>query len=126
MSGVRHLHNHCVNHRQIRSQGNAIVKEARILQPPIVSIDIFFVQRPTDPLRCSALELPFHIGGMDRLSGILHHSVADDLCFSGFVINLCIHNMGGKAHTCPFWRGLEVPHNRPPRCPHIRCDLGKG
>ena len=66
MARVRHLDDHRVDHRQVGGDRHAIVEEARILQPAVLVVDVFLVERPADALRGAALDLALDIARVDR------------------------------------------------------------
>ena len=96
MVRIGNLQNDRVDHRQVGTDRDAIIEIAGILQPPVLAIDIFLIERPADALCGTALILALDIGRMDRLAGILDHRIADDLGGAGFRIKLDIADMGGE------------------------------
>ena len=50
-----------VDERQVGADRNPVVQEPRVLQQPVVTVDVFLVQRPANALRGTTLELPFDI-----------------------------------------------------------------
>src|SRR4029434_3432862 len=66
---------------------------------PIIVEVILFIEGPADALDRTALDLAFHVTGMDRLPGILHGRVTQDGDFPGLRIHLHIDNMGGNRWT---------------------------
>jgi hypothetical protein len=58
MTGIRHLDHDRLDHRQVGCHRNPIVKEARIFHVPVRVVDVLLVERPADPLRHAALDLP--------------------------------------------------------------------
>ena len=101
MVRVGHFDDHGIDHRQIRGHGNAVVEEVRVLQPPVLVVDIFLVERPADTLRRGALVLAFDVARVDRLAGILGNGEAQDRHLAGLRVDLDVDRLGGEAGARP-------------------------
>ena len=101
VSGVGHLHDDRVNHRQVQRGGHPVVQEAGVQHPALAVDVVFLVQRPADALHHAALYLAFDIAGMDGPSGVLQSGVAQDGHLAGVRVNLHVHDVQseGVAHA---------------------------
>ena len=93
MAGIRHFHYNRVDHGQIACHRYPVIQETRVLQPSVLAIDVFLVQRPANALRRASLILALYIGWMNRLARILNNRIARDFRGSRFAVNLSIDNM---------------------------------
>lgn len=50
MVGVGYFKYLGIDKRQVRADGNPIIEKARILQPAIVPVNVFFIECPADAL----------------------------------------------------------------------------
>src|SRR5262249_23503374 len=94
---IGHFHDHRIDHRQVGGDGNAVIEEAGVLQPAILAVDVFLVDRPADALGSTALILAFDLAWMDRLAGILHNCVARHHGAARLLIHLGIDDVGCEA-----------------------------
>ena len=63
-----------------------------MVQTTVCTIDVLFIQRPTNALHCGTLELPFYIVRVNRFTGILHNRVTQPLGRSCFRVYLNIND----------------------------------
>ena len=112
MVGVGNLEDLRVDERQVGAHRNAVVEEARVLQPPVLAVDVLLVERPADALRRAALELALDVGRMNRLAGVLDHRVAQHLRGAGFGIDLDVADMGGEGNAGAVGDDLVVAGDR--------------
>ena len=97
MARIGDFDQHRVDHRQVRRDGHAVVEEARVLEAPVLVVDIFLVEGPADALRDAALQLALDIGGMNGGADILHGGVAEDFDRAGFLVDFHVADMGAEA-----------------------------
>ena len=55
MSGVRHLGDDRVDHREVQCRRHPVVEQACVAEPPLGVVEILLVERPTYPLHDPAL-----------------------------------------------------------------------
>ena len=67
-----------LDHRQVGRDRAAIIQEARVIELTFGVVDIFLVQRPADALHDAALDLAFHVAGMDGAPDVLGGDEAQD------------------------------------------------
>jgi hypothetical protein len=93
---------------------------------PSVVVHVLLVERPADALDDPALHLTFHVGGVDRPSGVLGGGVADHLDDPGLRIDLDVADLGRERHpdTAGGERGVARWDRR--SCPTCRRDLRDG
>ena len=65
MTRVGVLDHHRVDHRDVGRHRHAIIEKARVLEAPILVVDVLLVQRPAYPLGHPTLDLALDIRGMD-------------------------------------------------------------
>ena len=94
--GIGHLDDHRVNHREVKARRHAVIQEAGIDHVAILIEVILFIEGPTNALHHTALELTFHITGVNRLPGILDGCVAQDGDFPRLRVHLHVDDMGGN------------------------------
>ena len=87
------FHHNRINCRQIGGNWDTIVEEAGIIQPTVLVVNVFLVQRPADALRHAALDLTFHVGGMYCPADILARSKAQDFDMTRVRVDLDIDHM---------------------------------
>ena len=115
MIRVRNFQDLGVNKRQVRANGDPVVQEPGILQFAVCAVDVFLVERPANPLRCTALELAFDVIRMDGFARILNHGVPQNLRGTRVWVHLHITDMAGKGDTGTIGNHLVVPGNGPAR-----------
>jgi hypothetical protein len=58
---VRVLDHDRLDHRQVGGDRHAVIEEARVIEPAVLVVDVFLVERPADPLLDAALDLALDI-----------------------------------------------------------------
>ena len=122
MARIGHFDEHCLDHRQVRSDRAAIVEEARIIHPALLVVDVFLAQCPADALGSAALDLTLDVARMDRLADILERRVALDRDVAGLHVHADIAEMRAEAWpgTLRIQRYLGV--DRAARARGLQCD----
>src|SRR5215468_11057636 len=115
MIGIRHFHDHRIEHRQVQTDGHTIIQETAIEHMALGVEDIFFIEGPADALRGTALDLSLDITGMDRLASILYRRVAQNGNFAGLRVYLHIDNVGAHRRPGARWVDPGAPDNRATR-----------
>ena len=96
--------------------GTAVVEKARIIQPTLLVVDVFLVERPADALGHAALNLAFDITRMDRSADILRRGVAQHRDMPGLGIDLDIADMGREGGPGSLRIELTPRHRSGRRC----------
>ena len=78
VQGVGYFQDLGIDEGKVRANRYAVVQKAWILQPSVVAVNVFLIQRPTDALRGAALELTLNIVRVDRLTRVLDNGVTND------------------------------------------------
>ena len=125
MARIGNFDDHGIDHRHVGSDRNAIVEETRVLEFAVRTVNVFLVERPADALHRAALELTLDVGGMDRLTGILQHGVAQHGDPAGLAVDLDVDQMGAEAGTRPLRVDLGVADDRPAGLAGHRGDFGE-
>jgi hypothetical protein len=99
MSWISHFHQYRLDHRQVQARQHAIAQEAGVKHGSLGIKEVFFIQRPADPLDHSPLDLPFHITRTDGLADVLQSCISRDLSLAGLRIDLDINDM--ESEVCP-------------------------
>ena len=99
MARVRNLNQHGFDHGQVQASRHPIVQKTRVLQSAIITVNVFFVERPADALGHTTLHLAFNIARMNGRTDILNRRIAKNIDLAGLLINRDIHHMGGKGRT---------------------------
>ncbi len=97
MARVRVLHQDRLDHRQVGCDRDPVVEEARVIEPPVLVVDVFLVERPADPLRDAALDLALDIARVDRAADVLDRGVAQDLDLARLLVDLDVADTRRKA-----------------------------
>ena len=126
MAGVGDLDDDCVNHRQVQGGHHPVVKETGVEHLAVVAHEVLFVQRPTQALDGAALELAFHVAGVDRLSGVLEGGATENLGLAGFRVDFHVHQ--GRRQGSADAPGVNVApsHYRPAGLDESGRDLLEG
>src|SRR5262249_37431593 len=93
MTWIRYLDDDGIDHGHIRTDRNAIVEEAWIFEAPVLVVDVFFVERPTDALYRAALHLSLDITWVHRPTRILDREVTQDRDLPRFRVDLDVDDM---------------------------------
>src|SRR5437764_1499051 len=72
-------------------------QETRVIEAPVLVVDVFLVERPADPLGHAALDLAFDIARVDGAADILHRGVAQDLDLPRLLVDFDVADMRRKA-----------------------------
>ena len=114
-----------LDHRQVGGDRHAVVEEARVIEAPVLVVDVFLVERPADALGHAALDLALDIGGVDRAADILDRGVAQDLDVAGLLVDLDIADMRRKAGAGALRVDRHLGADRPAGAPRLERDLGQ-
>ena len=69
-------------------------------------MNVFLIQRPTDPLYGTALILAFNLQRMNCLAGVFDHRVTGDVGPAGFLVNLSIYDVQSETGAGAFLTSL--------------------
>ena len=107
MTGISDLDDLSFDHRQIQAGRHAIIEQAKIAQVALAVVDVFLVERPSEPLCASALHLTFDVARMNCPAGVLGDGAAQNLTLAGIRIHFDIDQGYGKgrAHAARIDRG---------------------
>src|SRR5262245_19910 len=101
MVGIGHLDDHRIDHWQVQARRQPVIQKTGIHHVALIVVVILFVERPANALHRPALQLAFHITGMDRLASILDGRIAQDSDFPCLRVHLNVDDMGADRRTGP-------------------------
>ena len=109
MAGVGHLDQHRVDHPQVGGRRHPAVEEPGVIEPAVLVVDVFPVERPVDPLDDPALDLALDIGGWIAQPTPWAATKRRLVTLRGLEVDLDIAELGRKAgrHAAGIHRGCR-------------------
>src|SRR5580704_10363240 len=122
---VRVLDQNRLDHRQVGGYGHSVIEEARVIEAPVLVVDVFFVERPADTLRHAALDLALDIGGVNGPADILDRRIAQDLDLARLLVDLDVADMRRKAGAGALRVDRQLGADRTAGPSRFECNLGQ-
>src|SRR5207302_1609679 len=104
---------------------DAVIEEAGVIEPAVLVVDVFLVERPADPLGDAALDLALDIRGVDGAADILDRGVAQDLDLPRLLVDFDVADMRRKARAGALRVDRHLGADRPAGAPGFERDLGQ-